>query len=112
MIRFMLSTIVGLAVLFLVLFGILFHEKGLALVLAVSLGPLLPWPILLPVMAKTMKSRTVRALDSLLESMALVGKGAGRLVQLVVVQARAVDLAGGREAEEQQEQRADRQPGG
>jgi hypothetical protein len=61
---------VALALFFLVLFGILFGELGAGFIAMVSLGPVLPWVFLAPLLIRWLKKRSVEALDRLLESMA------------------------------------------
>jgi len=56
--------LVSLALFFVVFFGILFGVRGEPVmnIILFSLVPFAPWPVILPLMAKWMKSRTSRAL--------------------------------------------------
>ncbi len=66
-VKFMILLIVSLSVFFLVLFGILFNkEMPTARIVLLSLGPLIPWPIVIPLMAIWMKSRATKTLNALL----------------------------------------------
>ena len=58
----------GLALLFLVLFGFLFRNRGFPFILFVSILPLSPWLILTPVLSHVMQKRTHRALDTFLHN--------------------------------------------
>jgi hypothetical protein len=68
--------LVGLALLFVVFFGILFGLRGepVSKIILFSLVPFAPWPVILPLMAKWMNSRTSCSLDALLHNMVAVGK--------------------------------------
>ena len=78
-VKYLALFIVGMAVFFLVTFGILFtiiQCEPASKTILLSLAPFVPWPILIPLIAKFMKFRTSRALDALLHNMAVVGKEA------------------------------------
>lgn len=68
--------ILGLAVFFLIVFGIVFSLQGLPFsrIIMIALVPLAPWPVLIPIIAKWLKSRNSRALDVLLNNMAYLGR--------------------------------------
>lgn len=62
--------ILGMGVFFLILFGILFTKQGqpLSKIALIALAPFIPWPVIIPLMAVWLKSRTSRALDVLLSN--------------------------------------------
>ena len=70
LIKYLAIFIVGMAVFFVILFGIVFTRQGqpMGTVVLISLAPLAPWPVLLPVIMIWLKSRTSRALDVLLSN--------------------------------------------
>ena len=74
LLKYMGFLIAGLAVFFMVLFGILFTRQGkpIGRVIIVSLVPLAPWPILIPIIGKFLKRRTSRALDTLVHNMTIL----------------------------------------
>lgn len=77
--RFTILLILGLAVFFLVTFGILFiaiQGQPADKIILISLAPFVPWPVIIPIMARFMKYRTSQALDALLHNMSVVGKQA------------------------------------
>ena len=66
--------ILGMAVFFLVLFGVLFAgQEQQERIVYMSLLPLAPWPLIIPLMARFMKSRICRSLDSLVNNLATTG---------------------------------------
>ena len=65
---------IGLALFLFVLFGILFREKGILFTAGVSVGPLLPWVVLTPLLSAVTKRRTERALTDLLANMDMAGR--------------------------------------
>jgi hypothetical protein len=67
---FLVALILGMAVLFLILFGFLFGwERGLQ-----STAPLAPWPVLIPLMLLIFKKRDERGLKTFLANMVTVGE--------------------------------------
>ena len=74
--KYLVVFIVGMAIFFVVLFGILLPKQGQPLnkTIFISLGPFVPWPVIIPLMYKWMKSRTSNALDRLLTNMVILGK--------------------------------------
>lgn len=77
MIKYLTLFIGAMAVFFLLLFGFLFglrQQQPLGKVLLISLGPLVPWPIAIPLMGVWFKKRADRALDTLLKNMISAGK--------------------------------------
>lgn len=78
-IKFVIFLILGLAVFFLVTFGILFtiiQGQPAGKIILISVAPFIPWPVIIPIMAKFMRWRTSRALDALLHNMIVLGKEA------------------------------------
>lgn len=75
-VAYMALFILGLAVFFLIVFGIVFSLQGMPLskIIVIALAPLAPWPVLIPIIAKWLKSRTSRALDVLINNMAYLGR--------------------------------------
>jgi hypothetical protein len=71
--QFLLFFPPGLALFFVMLFGILFHTRGFGFVVLLSIAPLLPWLVLSPLLIKMTKTRTLQALDTLLNNIAAVG---------------------------------------
>jgi len=75
LVKYMTLFIGGMAVFFSLFFGIMFYDKTHpARWFVQSLAPFLPWPVLLPVISIFLKFRTSRALDVLLNNMAIIGK--------------------------------------
>jgi len=76
LIKYIAVFIVGMGVFFVILFGILFTRQGqpMSRIVLISLAPLAPWPILLPVIIIWLKSRTSRALDVLLSNIAYLAR--------------------------------------
>jgi hypothetical protein len=76
LIKFLTFFIIGMAVFFVVLFGILFSRQGqpVTKIILISLAPFIPWPVIIPLMAIWMKSRTSKALDILVNNMAALGR--------------------------------------
>jgi len=74
--KYLVLFIVGMAIFFLVVFGIMFSKQGQPLnkIILLSLAPFIPWPVLIPIMAIWMKSRTSKALDTLVNNMVTLGK--------------------------------------
>lgn len=68
--------ILGMAIFFVVFFGILFSKQGQPLnkTILISLAPFIPWPVLIPLIYLWMKSRTSKALDRLLTNMVTLGR--------------------------------------
>jgi hypothetical protein len=64
---------VALAAILLAIFGILFGELGPRFIAIVSLGPVLPWVLLAPLLIRWLKNRSAEALDRLLESIVKAG---------------------------------------
>jgi len=77
-IKYLILFIFGMAVFFLIVFGVMFYLQGqdVRKVLLIALAPFAPWPIIFPLMAKFMKWRTSKALDALLHNMTVLGKKA------------------------------------
>ncbi|MHC4060609.1 MAG: hypothetical protein ACYSUC_04855 [Planctomycetota bacterium] len=76
LIKYIAVFIVGMGVLFVILFGILFTRQGqpLSIIVLISLAPFAPWPVLLPLIMRWLKSRTARALDVLLSNVAYLAR--------------------------------------
>lgn len=74
--KYLVVFIVGMAIFFLVLFGILLPKQGQPLnkTILISLAPFIPWPVLIPLIHIWMKSRTFKALDRLLTNMVTLGR--------------------------------------
>ena len=74
--KYLVVFIVGMAIFFVVLFGILFSKQGQPLnkIILMSLAPFMPWPVLIPLIHIWMKSRTSKALDRLLTNMVTLGR--------------------------------------
>lgn len=70
--RYLTYFILGMAIFFFVLFGLLFYEQGQPARLLIPLAPFAPWPILIPVLAKIMRRRTRRALDTLMNNISAI----------------------------------------
>jgi hypothetical protein len=64
----------AMACFFLVLFGFLFSEQGLPMILLFSCGPLLPWLVLSPLLIRLSKARVKQALENLLANMEIAGR--------------------------------------
>lgn len=78
-VKYIAIFILGLAVFFLVTFGILFcviQGQPANKIILICLAPFIPWPVIIPLMARFMKYRISRALDALLHNMSVVGKEA------------------------------------
>jgi hypothetical protein len=63
-----------MGVFFLILFGVLFRQMGWWFVVAVSLGPLLPWVVLSPVLSRWIRWRAIKALENVLANLAMAGQ--------------------------------------
>ena len=76
LIKYIAVFIVGMGVFFVILFGILFTRQGqpMGTVVLISLAPLAPWPVLLPLIMMWLKSRTSRGLDILLSNTAYLAR--------------------------------------
>jgi len=74
--KYLALFIVGMAIFFVVLFGILLSKQDQPLnkTILISLAPFIPWPILIPLIHIWMKSRTSKALDRLLTNMITLGR--------------------------------------
>ncbi len=74
--KYLVFFIVGMAIFFLVLFGILLSKQDQPLykTILITLAPFIPWPILIPLIHIWMKSRTSKALDRLLTNMIILGR--------------------------------------
>jgi hypothetical protein len=74
--KYLVVFIAGMAVFFVVLFGILHSKQGQPLnkTILISLSPFVPWPVLIPLIHIWMKSRTSKALDRLLTNMVVLGR--------------------------------------
>jgi len=72
LIKYLAVLIIVMGVFFVILFGILFTRQGqpVGTVVLISLAPLAPWPVLLPLIMAWLKCRTARALDVLLSNAA------------------------------------------
>jgi hypothetical protein len=59
-----------------VFFGIILPKQGqnAGKIILISLSPFIPWPLIIPLMALWMKSRTAKALDTLINNMISMGK--------------------------------------
>jgi hypothetical protein len=67
--------IVGMAVFSVILFGILFHKEGTpAQKYLIPIAPLIPWPFILPIMAKIMKKIATKSIDTLINNMVTLGQ--------------------------------------
>ena len=65
----------GLLAVFFVVFGLVFDHRGWVVpVVAATVGNALLWLILAPVMARHVRARTCRGIDTLLNNMALAGR--------------------------------------
>jgi len=74
-VKFLVIFVVSMALFFLVLFGFLFGKNpDSPNFILLSLLPLAPWPLIIPIMLTVMKTRTKKSLDSLLNNMALLSK--------------------------------------
>ena len=74
--KYLVFFIVGMAIFFVVFFGILFSKQGQPLnkTILISLAPFIPWPVIIPLMYLWMKSRTSKALDVLVNNMVTLGR--------------------------------------
>lgn len=74
--KYLAFFITGMAIFFLVLFGILLPKQGQPLnkTILISLAPFIPWPVLIPLIHIWMKSRISKALDRLLTNMVTLGR--------------------------------------
>ena len=74
--KYLVIFIAGMAIFFVVLFGILFsmQEQPVNKIILISAAPFAPWPVLIPLIHIWMKSRTSKALDRLLTNMVTLGK--------------------------------------
>ncbi|HUW18824.1 MAG TPA: hypothetical protein VMW16_05940 [Sedimentisphaerales bacterium] len=76
-INYLIIFILAMAVLSLITFGTLFtiiRGQPIGRIILLSLAPFVPWPALIPLMAKFLKYRTSRALDALVHNMAALSK--------------------------------------
>ncbi|MHC4362844.1 MAG: hypothetical protein ACYSTZ_08460, partial [Planctomycetota bacterium] len=76
LIKYIAVFIVCMGVFFVILFGILFTSQGqpMGIIVLISLAPFAPWPVLLPLIMRWLKSRTSRALDVLLSNTAYLAR--------------------------------------
>ena len=76
LIKYLVLFIVGMAIFFLVFFGIILPKQGQSTgkIILISLSPFIPWPVIIPLIALWMKSRTTKALDTLINNMMALGK--------------------------------------
>ena len=74
--KYLVFFIVGMAIFFLVVFGIIFSRQGQPAnkIILIALAPFIPWPVIIPLMAIWMKSRTSKALDTLVKNMIALGR--------------------------------------
>ena len=76
-VKYMIIFIIGMAAFFLVLFGMILNKEGASThKLLLPLTPFIPWPVIIPLMAMWMRSRSSRALDALLSNMATLSQEA------------------------------------
>ncbi len=71
-IKYLILFILGMAIFFILMFGFLFTVKQgqpINKTILMSIAPLIPWPVIIPLMAIWMKSRTCKALDTLMNNM-------------------------------------------
>jgi len=61
----------GMGLLFLLLFGIMFGEMGPRFIAMISLGPVLPWVLVSPVLIRWLKKRSREALEGLIDSIVM-----------------------------------------
>jgi hypothetical protein len=76
-IKYLTVFIVAMAVFFLILFGFIFGQRqgaDISKVIWMSLAPFVPWPVVIPLMAMWLKSRTCKALDTLEHNMVVLAK--------------------------------------
>ncbi len=74
--KYLVLFIVGMAIFFLVFFGIILPKQGQPAdkIILISLAPFIPWPVIIPLMYKWMKYRTSKVLDTLLTNMVTLGR--------------------------------------
>ncbi len=74
--KYLVLFIVGMAIFFLVFFGIILPKQGQPAdkIILISLAPFIPWPVIIPLMAMWMKSRTAKSLDILTNNMIALGR--------------------------------------
>ncbi|UCC23478.1 MAG: hypothetical protein JSW23_05345 [Planctomycetota bacterium] len=74
--KYLALFIVGMAIFFLVLLGILLPKQGQPLnkTILISLGPFVPWPVLIPLIHIWMRSRTSKVLERLFTNMITLGR--------------------------------------
>ena len=74
---FLILFIIGMSIFFLVVFGMTLNKEGASTYrFLLPLAPLIPWPVIIPLMAIWMKSRTSKSLDALVSNMATLGQKA------------------------------------
>lgn len=71
--KYLVVFILGMALFFLILFGIIFRNDS-DFHWWLSVLPFAPWPVLIPLIGKFMKYRTSRAIDVLINNMIAIGK--------------------------------------
>jgi hypothetical protein len=77
MIKYLILFILGMAVFFLVVFGLLFglqQGQPVRKIFLMSLAPFAPWPVIIPLMGIWFKKRAYKALDTLLNNMVVLAK--------------------------------------
>ena len=77
MVKYLTFFISAMVIFFLLVFGIVFglaQGQPVSKVLLISLGPFVPWLIIIPLMGIWFKNRACRALDILLNNMVTLGK--------------------------------------
>ena len=74
--KYLAFFILGMAIFFVVFFGILFSKQGQPLnkTILISLAPFILWPVLIPLIYLWMKSRTSKSLDVLVNNMVTLGR--------------------------------------
>ncbi|HUS73271.1 MAG TPA: hypothetical protein VMY06_09420 [Sedimentisphaerales bacterium] len=76
LIKYLVLFIAGMAIFFLVFFGIILPKQGQPAdkIILISLAPFIPWSVIIPLMTIWMKSRTAKSLDTLLTNMVALGR--------------------------------------
>ncbi len=70
--NFLIGLPLLLGVLFLIVFGFMFWERGAEYIIMMSLGPLAPWPFITPLIVRSQRKRFEREFEIFLSNMALV----------------------------------------
>ena len=74
-VKYLILFILGMAVFFILVFGFLFSARQgqpINKIILTSIAPFIPWPVIIPLMAIWMRSRTCKALDTLLNNMVVL----------------------------------------